>query len=307
MIGRVTLRDGASAGQEVGTNDLYVTPRYFETLQIPLLAGRAFTDADGPDAQPVLIVNETFARKFFHGANPVGRFLNKDTLIIGVVGDTALSSTGRLVAGAAPLARQETVYRPAAQINDAQFLSVMHAFLQPSWIVRTSGPVEGLTAQMQQAMARADRNLPFSGFYEMKDLMATTLATQRIQAALLAVMASLALVLSAIGVFALVANLVAQRTREIGIRLALGATLREAMLQVGRSTMVASAAGLLMGLLLCAGLLRGLRSVLYGVGVYDPPTLAIVVGTLAIVSLVATAMPALRVARIDPASTLRNE
>jgi len=143
---------------------------------------------------------------FFRGTNPVGRSLllpflnqdNKNKLIVGVVADTVLSSAAKLNSGSAPLTSEEAIYLPAAQLTDGKSLSVVHAWFQPSWIVRTARPVAGLTAQMQSALASADPNLPFSGFYDMKDLMAATLATQRIEVALLAAMASLALLLSAV-------------------------------------------------------------------------------------------------------------
>jgi ABC-type antimicrobial peptide transport system permease subunit len=180
-------------------------------------------------------------------------------------------------------------------------------WFQPSWIVRTSGPVEGLTAQMQRALASVDPNLPFSGFYGMRDLQAKTLATQRVEAALLSAMAALALLLSAVGIFALVANIVAQKTREIGIRIALGSTVRQAMIHIGAPGIRASALGLVAGLILCAGALRAMRSVLYGIGVYDAPTILTVVLMLASVTLIATIVPTLRIAGIDPAKTLRDE
>ena len=160
---------------------------------------------------------------------------------------------------------------------------------------------------MQRALATADPNLPFSGFYSMNDLMADTLATQRIEVALLTAMASLALLLSAVGIFALVANLVAQRRREIGIRIALGSTIEKAMLHIGSSGIRASALGLVLGLILCIGALRAMRSALYGIGVYDAPTMLAVIVTLFLVTLLATTVPALRVANIDPATTLREE
>jgi macrolide transport system ATP-binding/permease protein len=307
LLNSVTISDGKEAGQEKTTNWVYVTPGYFDALQIPVIAGRAFTDADSPDAQQVVIVNRTFARKFFRGANPMGRYLNKNMLIVGVVGDTVLSSASGLNAGTAPLTNEETIYTPAAQVVDPKFLSLMHVWIQPSWIVRTAGPLEGLSAQMQRALASADPNLPFSGFYSMKDLMAATLATQRIQVALLTAMSSLALFLSAVGIFSLVANLVVQRTREIGIRIALGSTIRKEMIHIGRSGVGASVLGLILGLILSAGALRAMRSVLYGVGVYDAPTILLVVLTLSAVTLFATFMPLLRVARIDPAAILREE
>jgi macrolide transport system ATP-binding/permease protein len=300
----VTLGDGKEAGQQVGTDEVYVTPGYFDTLQIPLLGGRAFSDADGTTTQPVVIVNQTFARKFLHGANPVGRYLDKK-MIVGVVADTVLSSG--LNGDAAPLTSEETIYLPAAQIDNPKFLAMVHIWFQPSWIVRTSGPVEGLTAQMQRALASADPNLPFSGFYSVKDLLAATLSTQRIEVALLTAMASLALLLSALGIFALVANMVAQRTREIGIRMALGSSISRAMIQVGTPGAGAAALGILLGLIFCAGALRTMRSVLYGVGVYDGPTILAVVSVLALVTMIATTVPTLRIADIDPAKTLREE
>jgi hypothetical protein len=299
----VTLSDGKETGQQDGADLVYVTPEYFSTLQMPVLAGRVFTDSDGSNAQHVAVVNQAFARKFYGGTNPVGRYLNKDSVIVGEVADVSVSSG--LYEGA-PLMTEQAMYIPAAQLNP-QDLSIVHVWFQPDWVVRTAGPVQGLTAQMQRALANADPNLPFSGFYSMRDLLAKTLATQRVEVALLGAMAALALLLSAVGIFALVANTVAQRTREIGIRMALGSTVGQAMVQIGRSGVGASVLGLFLGLVLCAGALRVMRSVLYGVDVYDVPTLLTVVSLLASVTLIATTMPTLRIARIDPATTLRDE
>jgi predicted permease len=300
---QIALSDGKEAGQQVQTDLVYITPGYFEALQIPLLAGRSFTEADGPDAQHVAIVNQIFVRKFFHGVNPVGRYVDKNIRIVGVVEEVA---TAPGLDSAAPLTGEEAMYIPASQM-DAQLLPLVHVWFQPSWIVRTAGPVEGLPAQMQRALTSVDPSLPFSGFYSMRDLLAKTLAMQRIEVALLGAMASLALLLSAVGIFALVANMVAQRTREIGIRMALGSTVGQAMVRIGRSGAGASVLGLFLGLVLCVGALRVMSSVLYGVGVYDVPTILTVVLTLALVTLIATTVPTLRIARIDPAKTLRDE
>jgi predicted permease len=301
--GGIAISDGKEAGQKVTADEVYITPDYFAALQIPVLAGRTFSDADGPDTQRVAIVNQMFVRKFFHGASAVGRYVDKDTMIVGVV-ENVVKEPG--IDSVAPLTSEETMYVPAAQM-EARQLSLLHVWFQPNWIVRTAGPVEGLTAQMQRALASADPSLPFSGFYSMRDLLAKTLATQRVEVALLSAMAALALLLSAVGIFALVANIVAQKTREIGIRIALGSSIRQAMVHIGVPGLQASALGLIVGWILCAGALRAMHSVLYGVGVYDVPTILTVVLMLGSVMLIATAVPTLRIARIDPAQTLRDE
>ncbi|HEV2963666.1 MAG TPA: ADOP family duplicated permease [Candidatus Angelobacter sp.] len=309
-ISGFSLSDSEELGQGFSTDEVYVTPTYFETLQIPVAAGRTFTEADNEGAQRVAVINQAFARKFFHGANPVGRSLSqkdKKLLIVGVVSDTVGSSTSRLKPNVAPLTSDETVYVPAAQIDDSNYLSTVHTWFQPNWIIRTAHPVENLMAQMQRAMSSADPNLPFSGFYSMDDLMGQALAMQKVEVALLVAMSLLALLLSTIGISALVANLVVQRTREIGIRIALGSTVPQAMLHIGGPSVMASTLGLLLGLILCTASLRALRSVLYGVGVYDIPTIFAVVLVLAFATFIATTVSTMRVARIDPAKTLREE
>ena len=130
---------------------------------------------------------------------------------------------------------------------------------------------------------------------------------QRVEVWLLSAMAGLALLLSAVGIFALVASMVAQKTREIGIRMALGSTPRQTMVNIGAPGMRAAGLGIVLGLLLCGGALRAMQSVLYGIGVYDVPTIFCVVLTLTFVTLFAATVPALRIARIDPAKTLREE
>ena len=303
IMGGVPIRDGKEAGQTAMADEVYVTPDYFAALQIPLLSGRTFTHADGPTTQKVAIVNQTFARRFLHGANPVGRHLFDNMAVVGVVEDVAMAPG---IDPIAPLSSEATMYVPATQVPPQQ-LAMVHVWFQPSWIVRTAAPVDGLTAQMQHALAGVDPDLPFSGFYSMRDILVKTLATQRVEVALLGAMAALALLLSAVGIFALIANIVAQKTREIGIRIALGSTIRQAMLKIAGPGLAAAGFGMVLGLVLCVGALRAMHSVLYGVGVYDLPTILVVVLTLASMTLIASVVPTLHISRIDPATTLREE
>ena len=299
----VTLSDGKEAGRRDGTDEIYVTPGYFDALQMNVIRGRVFAPSDGPNAQHVAVVNQAFARKFYAGADPVGRAIDKDTRIVGEVGDVSVHSG--MYAGA-PLMTEQAIYIPAAQAS-APLLAMVHMWFQPDWIVRTTGPIAGLTAEIERALADAAPSLPISGFYSMDDLLARTLTTQRIEVALLSSMAGLALLLSALGIFALVANMVTERTREISIRMALGSTVGQAMTQIGGAGAIPAATGLLLGLVLSLGVLRAMRSVLYGIEVHDISTILMVVLTLVLVTVIATALPTLRIAAIDPAKTLRDE
>jgi ABC-type antimicrobial peptide transport system permease subunit len=208
--------------------------------------------------------------------------------------------------GDAPMATEPVFYLPATQI-DQGLVNVAHIWFQPSWIVRTAGPVQGLTAAMQKALAQVDSSLPFSGFHSMADILAESLAYQRVEVALLAGLAGLALLLSAIGIYGLVSNLIVQRTREIGIRMALGSSIGKAVLDVGSAGVVAAVFGLVSGLALSFFALRLLRSELYGVRDFDPLTLTLVPAFIAVIAAVASFLPTLRITRIDPAVTLRME
>lgn len=299
------MTSGPQRGQSVMSGFSYVTPGYFTALQIHLLAGRFFTDADRRGTQLVVIVNRTFARRFFGNLDPVGQTLDaQGTTVVGVVEDVTVAPHSERVND--PLGSEPMSYIPTAQAP-MQMLSVVHAWFQPSWIVRSFGPIDGLTGQMQRAMAGVDPSLPFSGFYGMADHMGEALATQRVEVTLLGAMAGLALLLCAVGMFALVANIVSERTREIGIRIALGSPFSSAMAHVAALGIRSSAIGLGLGLLLCLGVLRVIRSALYGVDVYDGPSILGVVLLLGLVTMIATTIPTLRIARTDPATTLREE
>jgi ABC-type antimicrobial peptide transport system permease subunit len=149
--------------------------------------------------------------------------------------------------------------------------------------------------------------LPFSGFYSMRDLLNDRLQMQHIEVTLLGILAGLALLLSSIGIYALVSHLVVQRRREIGIRIALGCTLGRAIVQAGLAGAVAVGAGVVAGLALSFLALRALKSEIYGVSIYDRVTLMSVPVLLLLIAAVASFLPALRIARIDPAETLRAE
>ncbi|HEV7521900.1 MAG TPA: ABC transporter permease [Candidatus Angelobacter sp.] len=299
------LADGPEDKEGHMTSSAYVTPDYFHVLRIPLLSGRTFSDSDNSKSQRVAIVNESFARKFIGKIDVVGRHIrsgDESRVIVGVVGDV----TKRPGLVSAPLSSEVTYYIPATQVND-RLAALVHMWFQPSWIVRTQGRIMGLTDSMQKAMAKVDPALPIAGFHRLIDLQALALRQQRFEVALLGILAGLALLLSVVGIYGLVSNMVAQRTREIGIRMALGSSVRQAMVEVGTSGITAVAIGIVGGLALSIASVHLIRSQLYGVKVYDPVTFCGVVALLILAATAATFLPTLRIARIDPASTLRAE
>lgn len=300
------ILDGQLAGKEWGSSLAYITPEYFQAFRIPILAGRGINETDTSTTELVAVVNADFAHQFFNDPSPIGRHIETSKrvyTIVGVVGNVAKRPG---MSGDAPLATESLLYLPAAQ-TDQGLIDIAHVWFQPSWIVRTSGPIAGLTAAMQNALANVDSSLPFSGFHSMQDLLAENLTFQRIEVTLLGILAGLALLLSVVGVYGLVSNLVAQRTKEIGLRMALGSSIHQAMLQVGTVGAISAVVGVIAGLGLSFAAARLLRSELYGIGQYDPLTLTAVPLILLAISAAASYLPTVRIARIDPAKTLRME
>jgi predicted permease len=300
----VKVADGPQAGAQDMTNLVYVTPDYFKVLQIPLRAGRTFSAGDTSTSQPVAIVNRAFSTKYLDRENGIGRHLQGDREAIAVVGIVENVMAPRGFTKDGPIAAEPTMYVPATQMP-TQLVNLAHVWFQPSWLVRTKGKFGGVSEQMQKALAQVDPDLPISGVYGMRDLLAEDLLLQHIEAGLLTALAALALLLSSVGIYGLVSNLVNQRTREFGIRMALGCTIQGAMFEVSRSGLAATGAGLAAGLLLSSIAVKLLRSELFGVAVHDPLTLCAVSALLALVALSAAILPTSRIARIDPAETLR--
>ena len=302
----ITIKDGKEAGQNVMTSEIYITPGYFGALGMRLRDGRAFCDSDTGKSQLVAIVNESFARQNLHDPNPIGRLVadGKTSMrIVGVVNDVQVKPG---LDSGAPITAERTLYIPATQVS-GDLLSLVHVWFQPSWIIRSTHLDAQTPRAMQQALVSVDPNLPFASFHTMDELLATALAQQRIEVALLSSLAALALLLAALGIFALVSSVVTDRQREFGIRLALGSPLSDSMLVAGRSGALPAVIGLVTGLALAFVVLRAMRSALFGISSYDPVTLAATVFVLAVLAALASLLPALRIARIQPAVVLRAE
>jgi putative ABC transport system permease protein len=300
------LPGGSPEGLNLITNYVYVTPEYFGALRVPLLRGRVFSDADGADSPGVVIVNEAFAAKYLEQQPPLGGYLkfgSDNSAVVGVVGDVQQAAGW---GSGEPLWPVPTVYAPATQMDDDS-VQLMHTWFQPRWIVRTTGPQQGLLGRLQEAITAVDPLLPFSGFRTMREIQSGAVADQRFQAVLLGTLAGLALMLAAVGLYGLIANSVVERRREMGIRLALGATGPQAVRAVALPGVALGLAGIAIGGFGSWLSASVLQSLVWGVSTTDPLTFGGVALCLAAIVGVASLLPASRVAWLNPADTLRNE
>jgi predicted permease len=288
------------------TDCSYITPDYFETLRIPLLRGRVFTAADRAESLPVAIVNEAFMTRLLHSKDAVGLHISMSSQpreIVGVVGDVQQHESW---GGGGPLMTIPTVFIPVTQTSGPLF-TLIHTWFSPKWIVRAHSQPRDIIAGLQDAIRAVDPMMPFTGVHSMNEIRSGALASQRLQMTLLGVLAGLALLLAAIGIYGLIASSVIQRTRELGIRMALGATTAQAVRTVALPGVALSLAGVMIGCALARGATQTLRHLVWGVTPGDPLTYVAVAIVLLLVAAAASLLPSLRVARLDPASTLREE
>jgi len=278
-----------------------VSGSYFKTMSIPLLRGRAFTYADGPGSPPVAMVSQDTAKKLWGDSDPIGRTFyraadpNKTQYsVVGVVGDvryTALNQQSPALYY--PLAWRTGLIRPKVVVMDI--------------VVRTASLPEALVLTLRQKVRELDADVPLANVRTMEDWMSTSAAQPRLNARLLALFAAMALLIAAIGIYAVLAYSVTQRTREIGLRIALGAQPASVLRLVVSEGMKVGLIGIAVGLAgaLAAG--RALASMVYGVPVRDPVTFASVAIALTLIALAACFVPARRAAKVDPMVALRYE
>ncbi|HKF51349.1 MAG TPA: ABC transporter permease [Candidatus Acidoferrales bacterium] len=278
-----------------------VSPDYLKVMQIPLLRGRFFTNEDTAHAPHVAVIDETFAKKYFPNGNPIGQIVNfagfnESVQIVGVVGH--LMQFGLDSAGPVKIA----IYVPEIQLPDTDQGETIAGFL-----VRTQTPQYANAAAIQSAIEKMNgEEIPFN-FASMDRAISDSLASRRFAMILLAVFAGLALILATIGIYGVMSYVSAQRTHEVGIRLALGAQRSDVMrLVLGQAARMALT-GVAIGLLAALALTRLMKAILFGVSATDPLTFAGVAVVLTLVALAACYIPARRAMRVDPMVALRYE
>jgi putative ABC transport system permease protein len=271
-----------------------VSPEYFRTVGLGLVRGRFFRDSDNTAAAPVALINAAAARRFFPDREPIGgqiRYWGASRTIVGVVADEKFQG----LTGAAPIA----AYAPLAQAPSANGAGVL--------LVRTGGDPTALTIAVTRAIHDVDRGLAVFGVEPMHVTLSRSIGQRRFTTLLLTLLATVALLLAAVGIHGVLSYGVSQRRREIGIRMALGARASDMIGLIVREGLRLAAVGLALGLAGAFGLTRFLTTQLFGVTPTDPATFAGVAALLAFVAVAATAVPARRAAAVDPLVTLRSE
>jgi putative ABC transport system permease protein len=294
-VGRSVIREGRPMTADEQTNALHlpVSPDYFQTLQIPLKAGRTFTDQDAFNSTKVVIVNETMARALWPNENPIGRRFTvwRDEKfpreVVGVVGDTKSSLDKE---------PEQQMYVPYAQ--DANWGSL-------SLAVRTAGEPTALAGSVREAIRAVDKAVPNYNLKTMNDVISTSAAPRRIPMLLMSAFAGVAMLLAMLGIYGVTSYYVTQRTHEIGVRMALGAQIVDVLKLVLRRAMWLAVIGIGIGVAGAVAVTRYLTSLLFGVKPIDTVTFVAVAVVLAVVVFVACMVPARRAAKIDPLEALR--
>jgi putative ABC transport system permease protein len=283
-----------------------VTTGLFTTLQVPLLRGRDFTPRDSASAPWVAIINQTMARTFWPNEDPIGKQLTLDLVpeerphqIVGIVGDVKVS---RLQTKPEPAMYVPHAQRPARYRGPYQWTRIYMSYL-----IRPAADVSTVIPAVRKAMAEIDPTRPIGKFRTMDEVLAEQVQEPRYYTLLLSIFAGVATLLATVGIYGVMAHSVAQRTREIGIRMALGAHWRDVIKLVMWNALLLIGTGLLVGLGGSLALTRLIAARLWGVSAADPATFASVAALLAVVALLATLIPAHRALRVDPTIALRYE
>jgi putative ABC transport system permease protein len=298
---------GTPPGPQIQTANYFAVSRgYFGLMKIPIIKGRDFDVHDTPDSRQVAIINETMARQFFPDEDPIGKRIALDFVpeerpreIIAVVGDTVIG----------PLQRQQSAAVYVYHLQQAsQWLAPMWALRAGMYfLLRTRGEPSGVVSAVKLAVAEVDRNTPAAEMATVEQILDKQIRNLRLYMLLLGIFAAVAAALAATGIYGVVAYSVAERTREIGIRMAMGGRARDIFLMVLRQTGWIIGVGLTLGLASAFAVTRVIQSALFGITATDTTTYITTSLMLLLIAVLACMIPARRAASVDPTVALKHE
>jgi predicted permease len=286
------------SGRSEGVSHRWVTPGYFRTMGIPLQRGRDVEGGDTAERGWVAVVSESFAERYWPGRDPIGQAFGhrgQTRTVVGVVGDVRVRGLERT--------SEPQIYLPALQVPEP-----FPANFDPKdLVIRHSGQGDTLVPAVRQIVQAADPEQPISDVRPMEAVLARETASRRAQLQVLGVLAAVAVLLSGVGIYGLLAYTVAQRSQEIGVRLALGATPSRVGRMIFADGMRLALVGIGPGLLVAYAAARGMSTLLFGVAPSDPATFATAVGLTVLITFAGSVVPALRAVRVPPMSVLRSD
>ncbi|HEY6328088.1 MAG TPA: FtsX-like permease family protein, partial [Blastocatellia bacterium] len=292
-VTRTGVKINPESRDHLDVDDDVVSAGYFQVVQTPILAGREFYASDSQNSPRVAVVNETFARRFFPGSDAIGKqfMVEKRSLqIVGIAKDGKYNTPGETA--------KPFFYECSEQ----------HYSPKVTLLIRTSaGSIPSVIAAYREQIRAMDKNLPVPTVVPMSDKIGFSLIPLRVAASVAGVLGALGLFLASVGLFGLVSYSVAQRTPEIGVRMALGASRSAVVLMIVLQGLKLVAAGVAIGLGLSFFLTQALKGLLYGIGAADPPSFFGMAGLLVLVATVASLIPAMRGSKVDPVTALRYE
>ncbi len=294
------LLTGAKESDSISVDYREITPGYFATLGIPFKLGRGFTDVDSETSNPVVVINESFAHRYLANRNPLGEHLNVGGAIcevVGVVGD---------VKSYVDKPAEPTTFIPAAQAKYGTS-KLFEGWFPRSIVVQTDGDPLRLSQAVRETVAAVDSLVPTGAVQSMDQVLTHSLALRSFMMFLLSLFGSLALLLASVGIYGVISYAVSQRTREIGVRMALGARPADVLRMILAEALKLVAVGVVLGIAAALMLTRLLEGMVYGVSMRDPLIFVLVNLLMVAVSLTACYVPARRAMRVDPMVALRYE
>jgi putative ABC transport system permease protein len=293
-------------GRPVTTRDKWpmvnyrvITPNYFRAMGMPVVQGRAYTERDGENAPRTMIINQKVVDETFPDENPIGK-----RITFGATDQNQQPIWFEIVGVVANIRSLELREEPTAEIY---FSALQEFWPAMSLVVRSSVEPSSLSASLRQVVNEVDKSVPVSNVKTMDHIVSESITQPRFNLFLLALFSTVAMLLSAAGIYGVTAYTVTQRTHELGIRIALGAQVSDVLKMILGKGMAVIGVGLFIGLAAAFGLMRLLRSLLFGVGENDPLTFAAITAVLLLVALIACYLPARRATKVDPLVALRTE